>query len=196
MIAKCIDTYISIKAAQKLAEAGDMSQPSEAFPHNTTAVYSQALMSPTSPFSQSVLPSKSLLSRENTVSSETDAKGTNNTPGQPYLSQDTQKSLHEIIRRIFESCYAAGTYRQVVGIAVEARNKDILREAIVRCTNDEKAQGKKAGSISPSATEDLMEYILDICMNVIQERGLRNEVSCPTGRCITRLLTYRSRYWI
>lgn len=55
-----------------------------------------------------------------------------------------------------------------MGIAIEARNLDVLREAILRASEDEKHSGKG---------EQLMEYVLDICMNVVQERGLRDEVS-------------------
>ena len=69
-----------------------------------------------------------------------------------------------------ESCYQLGAYRHVVGIAVEARNMEVLREAILRSSKDEQSKGKKASTV------DLTEYVLDICMNVVQERGLRNEV--------------------
>ena len=63
-----------------------------------------------------------------------------------------------------------------MGIAIEARNLEVLREAFLRASQDEKKQGKKAANGAPSKSEDLMEYVLDICMNVVQERGLRNEV--------------------
>ena len=69
-----------------------------------------------------------------------------------------------------------GAYKQVVGIAIEARNLDVLRESFLRATQDEKKQGKKPASGAPSKSEELMEYVLDICMNVVQERGLRHEV--------------------
>jgi 26S proteasome regulatory subunit N2 len=92
------------------------------------------------------------------------------------LQRNVQKNLQGTIRRIFESCYESGNYRQVVGIAIEARNLVVLREAIIRASQDEKKAGKKAAQSSPAKSEELMEYVLDICMNVVQERGLRNEV--------------------
>lgn len=90
------------------------------------------------------------------------------------LPQKTQQALNSVIRRLFERCFQEGAYHQVVGIAVEAKNLDILRETIVRASE----QGSKGKSQEDSSKrEELMDYLLDICLNVIQERALRNEVS-------------------
>jgi 26S proteasome regulatory subunit N2 len=52
----------------------------------------------------------------------------------------------------------------------------VLRRVIKRASDDEKkARGKQADGAS-SVTEELMEYVLDICMGVVQERGLRTEI--------------------
>ncbi|KAE8831665.1 hypothetical protein HRS9139_05907 [Pyrenophora teres f. teres] len=142
---------------------------------------SASLASPITPFSQSALPSKSLLSREDSSTFDPTVPGGGNAgvagahPTPMVLQRNVQKNLHSTVRRIFESCYESGNYKQVVGIAIEARNLEVLREAIVRASQDGKKQGKKPAQ--PSAqSEDLMEYVLDICMNVVQERGLRNEI--------------------
>lgn len=148
---------------------------------NASANTAASLNSTTTPFSQSSLPSKSLLSRENTSTWDASAPGGGNAgvagahPSPLTLSRSTQKSLQAIIRRIFESCYQLGAYRHVVGIAVEARNMEILREAILRASKTEQSKGKMAAG-GTSQTEELMDYVLDICMNVVQERGLRNEI--------------------
>lgn len=92
------------------------------------------------------------------------------------LERNVQKNLQSTVRRIFESCYESGNYKQVVGIAIEARNLDVLRDSIIRASQDEKKQSKKSAQGSASQSEELMEYVLDICMNVVQERGLRNKV--------------------
>ncbi|KAF4549729.1 26S proteasome regulatory subunit rpn2-like protein [Elsinoe fawcettii] len=189
IVAKCIDTYIALSAMHNPPVPASSTGPhsgqlSEAFPSNAngSAGSNQNVMSPTTPFSQSTLPSKSLLSRENTSTFDSSAPGGGNAgiagahPSPLTLSRNTQKNLQQVIRRIFESCYETGAYRHVVGIAVEARNRDILREAIMRCSQDEKSKGKKAAASGVPPTEELMEYILDICMNVVQERGLRNEI--------------------
>lgn len=77
---------------------------------------------------------------------------------------------------MFESCYQSGAYHQVVGIAIEARNLEVLREAILKASQADKKSGKKPVPNTPGKGEELMEYILDICMNVVQERSLRNEI--------------------
>ena len=61
----------------------------------------------------------------------------------------------------------------MVGIAIEARNLDVLRRVILRASEDEKNENSE----STRHGKELMDYVLDICMSVVQERGLRNEVS-------------------
>jgi 26S proteasome regulatory subunit N2 len=143
---------------------------------------SASLTSPITPFSQSALPSKSLLSREDSSTFDPTIPGGGNAgvagahPTPLVLQRSVQRSLQGTIRRIFESCYENGDFKQVVGIAIEARNLEVLRECFLRATQDEKKQGKKPASTSTTKGEELMEYVLDICMNVVQERGLRNEI--------------------
>ena len=184
IISKCIDTYIALSANQdpSLAATNSNQQPlqlSTAFPHNADGATntSVSLTSPTTPFSQSALPSRSLLSRENTatfdqVPAETTA-GLDPTPESIIQQRGIQKQLQRIIEQLFEGCFQSKRYRQVVGIAIEARNLDILRRVILRASEDE----KKENSESTRHGKELMDYVLDICMSVVQERGLRNEVS-------------------
>ena len=160
-------------------------QLSTSFPQPSSGAVgtSAGLSSPITPFSQSALPSKSLLSREDSstfdptasVGSTAGAPGTH--PAPAVLQRDVQKNLQATVRRIFESCYQSSNYKQVVGIAIEARNLDVLKESIIRASQDEKKRkGKKPAQSSSSQSEELIEYVLDICMNVVQERGLRHEV--------------------
>jgi 26S proteasome regulatory subunit N2 len=97
-------------------------------------------------------------------------------PASANLNQSLQKHLYVVIRRLFESCYVTGAFQQVVGIAVEARNLEVLREAILRAGQPDKRQSKKPSTSPVAKSEELMDYILDICMNVIQERSFRNEI--------------------
>jgi 26S proteasome regulatory subunit N2 len=137
---------------------------------------SAGLTSPITPFSQSALPSKSLLSRQDSNTFDPTIPGGGNAgvagahPTPLVLQRPVQKNLQATIRRIFESCYDNGDYKQVVGIAIEARNLDVLRETFLRATQEEKKQGKMAANNSTSRSDELMEYVLDICMNVVQER--------------------------
>ncbi|KAL1616495.1 proteasome regulatory particle base subunit [Diplodia seriata] len=189
IVTKCVDTYIALSALHNPpAPASTANQPppqlTTAFPANAngSANTAASLTSPTTPFSQTTLPSKSLLSRDEATTFDPSVPGGGNagTPGahpSPLaLPRPVQKNLQTVIRRLFESCYQASAYQQVVGIAIEARNLDVLRETILRASQDEKKQGKKSASGAPGKSEELMEYILDICMNVVQERGLRNEI--------------------
>ena len=106
------------------------------------------------------------------------------------LQKGVQKNLQAVIRQIFENCYAVGAYRQVVGIAIEARNLEVLREAILRASRSDAKGGKQPYYGNAGAGEELLEYVLDICMNIVQERGLRNEVGCrKTSRNLRQCLT-------
>ncbi|KAF2254996.1 26S proteasome regulatory complex, non-ATPase subcomplex, Rpn2/Psmd1 subunit [Trematosphaeria pertusa] len=189
ILAKCLDTYIALSAMHNPAtpiSKANQSPPQliTSFDRNTSggASTSASLTSPITPFSQSALPSKSLLSREDSSTFDPTLPGGGNAgvagahPTPLVLQRSVQKNLQATIRRIFESCYENGDYKQVVGIAIEARNLEVLRECFLRASQDEKKQGKKPANSAPTKSEELMEYVLDICMNVVQERGLRNEI--------------------
>lgn len=178
-----MDTFISISQAPKPAQGGNASTlqphlPNSAFPQksNGASSTSAGLTSPITPFSQSALPSKSLLSRQETPSG--DAGGDDVSVTGPaeiplVLQRGVQAQLQEVINRLFDQCFRQKRYRQVVGIAVEAKDLEVLRLAILRASEDEKKQQGE----SSRRGEELMEYVLDICMSVVQERAFRNEVS-------------------
>jgi 26S proteasome regulatory subunit N2 len=184
IISKCVDTFIALSANRDptLATTSADSQPHQlttAFPQGGDGATSTSasLTSPTTPFTQSVLPSKSLLSRVNTTSFDpTQAGGViagpDGSPESIVQQRGIQKQLQRVIEHLFERCFQEKRYRQVVGIAVEARNLDILRRVILRASMDEKTENGE----STRSGEELMEYVLDICMSVVQERGLRNEI--------------------
>ncbi|KAL8776297.1 MAG: hypothetical protein Q9213_008324 [Squamulea squamosa] len=185
IISKCVDTYIALSGS---APSSTTNQPppqlTTAFPStaNGASSISAGLASPTTPFSQSTLPSRSLLSRQDsstTFDPSLQASGDVNLPSAlpaAIASQaDIQKQLYAIIDELFERCFRGGSYRQVIGIAVEARRLDVLRRAISRAGEDEKEQRRDEIG-NPIKSQDLIEYVLEICMNVVQERGLRNEL--------------------
>lgn len=184
IIAKCLDTYVALCAMHNPPTPASKTRAGSEFTDNMsgakgTAAAAAAAVSPTTPFSQSSLPSKSLLSRDHADTFDSNAPGGGNAgvagahPHPLTLANPVKKNLQTVIRRLFEACYEEGEYKQVVGIAVEARNIDVLREAIIKSSQEEKSKGQK-GALGQ--TYDLLEYVLDICMNVVQERGLRNEI--------------------
>ncbi|THW57429.1 26S proteasome regulatory complex, non-ATPase subcomplex, Rpn2/Psmd1 subunit [Aureobasidium pullulans] len=164
IVAKCIDTYVALSALQN-PPAPSSSVPSASL-NDSSLPTANGSANTTTPFSQSSAPPKSLLSREvDGVQADGAAAGVAGShPAPNSLSPATQKSLHGVIQRIFESCYQTGAYRHVVGIAIEARSRQVLKDAILRCGKDKQS------------TDELMEYVLEICMNVVQERGLRDEI--------------------
>lgn len=177
IISKCVDTFIALSAARDASMlAATQPQLDNSFTQTDGAAsMSASLASPLTPFSQSALPSKSLLSRQNTAAFDPTQNayvGPEGTPESIIQQRGLQKQLTAVIERLFEKCYQEKRYRQVVGIAVEARNLDILRQVILRASKDE----KDASGEATKAGEELMEYVLDICMSVVQERGLRNEI--------------------
>ncbi|TAQ87011.1 hypothetical protein B7494_g4662 [Chlorociboria aeruginascens] len=181
IISKCVDTYINVsKSHHSQPQEGSRELPTLAtsFANGASeANVTAALTSPTTPFSQSTLPSKSLLSRASTADNTLEPSiQTGKTGSQVLPDRNTQMALQNVIERLFESSLREGRYRQVVGIAVEARNLEVLRRVIKRASDDEKKSRGKQTDGSAGPTEELMEYVLDICMGVVQERGLRTEI--------------------
>lgn len=169
IISKCVDQYIALSSASHSTPqepANDSSLPA------LSVGLPSALISPTTPFSQSTLPSKSLLSRASTENTILDPAA----KGSVQADRATQVALRRVVERLFESCLRDGHYRQVVGIAVEAKNLDVLRRVIKRASEDEKKSKGKAASDSQGPAEELMEYVLSICMDIVQERSLRTEI--------------------
>lgn len=175
-VAKCIDTFISLSANRRSSVGEAPLSLNTAFPSSNGATNTSAsLASPITPFSQSALPSKSLLSREEETSTDTTFPQDSASKLEEtslVVRRGVQKQLQAVIERLFEQCFRQQRYRQVVGIAIEAKNLDVLRTAILRCSESEKQQQGEASRHG----EELIEYVLDICMSVIQERSFRNEV--------------------
>lgn len=176
--AKCVDTFISLSAALRPAAGDQPANLNSSFPTSGEGASSTSasLTSPITPFSQSALPSKSLLSRQEVPGVDAANPGgedasvkQNETP--LVLKRGVQGQLQTVIERLFEDCFRQKRYRQVIGIAIEAKNLDVLRETIIRASEDEKKQQGES-----RRSEELLEYVLDICMGIVQERGFRNEV--------------------
>ncbi|KAK3317791.1 armadillo-type protein [Cercophora scortea] len=183
IISKCIDQYIAVSSLQHAPpkkSKKDLSLPALATTFGSGALDGSTLISPTTPFSQSTLPSKSLLSRaatDNTILDPTfqPTKQGRSASVAQITDSHTALALQNVIERLFESCLKEAKYRQVVGIAVEAKNLDVLRRVIKRAGEDAKSKATaQEGGQGPA--EELMDYALSICMDVVQERSLRTEI--------------------
>ncbi|KAJ5352632.1 hypothetical protein N7452_001606 [Penicillium brevicompactum] len=178
IIAKCVDTFISLSAAQRPTTGDQSANLNTAFPSSGDGATSTSasLTSPITPFSKSALPSKSLLSRAEVPGIDAAHPGGDDTSvvheeNSLVLKRGVQGQLQSVIERLFEECFRQKRYRQVIGIAIEAKSLDVLRMAILRASNDEKEQEGDS-----RRSEELMEYVLDICMGVVQERAFRSEI--------------------
>lgn len=155
-----------------MSKAANKSAPTNTFSPNETAAPTSSL---TTPFSQSAVPSKSLLSRPESGSPESVYQGTDEKTSAEIslvLQRGVEKQLQSVVERLFETCFQEKQYRHVIGIAVEAKDLNVLKAAIIRGSKD----AENAGETSTPG-RDLMEYVLEICMSVVPERGFRNEVS-------------------
>lgn len=186
IISKCVDQYIAVNAARHSApkaKTSDLPELATTFSHASE----NAIMSPTTPFSQTTLPPKSLLSRASMDNTMLDATfqgiGKDGKPGSVSQPPDraTEASLQRVIERLFASCLKQGRYRQVVGIAVEAKNLQVLRRVIKSAAADEKKSSAKAAATAAAdgqqgQAEELMDYTLSVCMDIVQERSFRTEI--------------------
>ncbi|KAK7987050.1 26S proteasome regulatory subunit rpn2 [Apiospora saccharicola] len=191
IISKCVDHYIAAKnenhsvLSQKDSE--DKSLPALATAFSSGANdgnNASALISPTTPFSQSTLPSKSLLSRAST--DNTILEPSFEPPKKQHrsssiaLSQNelnTRRAIDAVIERLYESCLKEGRYKQVVGIAVEAKRLDVVSKVIQRADSDyKKSKGKAADEEALGPAEELMDYCLTICLDIVQERAFRDDI--------------------
>lgn len=178
-VAKCVDTFISLSAARRRSSGDQSANLNNSFPASGDGATSTSasLTSPITPFSKSALPSKSLLSRQEVPGLDAAHPGGDDSSVQHeetplVLKRGVQGQLQAVIERLFEECFRQKRYRQVIGIAIEAKSLEVLRMAILRASDDEKKQ--QQGELRRS--EELMEYVLDICMGIVQERAFRNEV--------------------
>ncbi|GAW24920.1 hypothetical protein ANO14919_145160 [Xylariales sp. No.14919] len=191
IISKCVDHYIATKhKSESYAipdEAGGVSSPpslATAFSNGAADGNASALISPTTPFSQSTLPSKSLLSRastDNTIlePSFEPRKKQHRSSSIALTSNElqTNRAVDNVINRLFESCIKESKYQQVVGIAVEAKRLEWVTHVIWRADEEyKKNNGKTAQDDAVSPAEELLDYCVSICMDVVQERHFRNEM--------------------
>ncbi|KAL8002353.1 putative armadillo-like helical, 26S proteasome regulatory subunit RPN2 [Plasmopara halstedii] len=68
--------------------------------------------------------------------------------------------LTQVVERMFERCYAAGEFRQAMGIALEARRLDQVKECLARSTDVSAA----------------LSYCFEICKTVVVNRHFRLKV--------------------
>lgn len=89
--------------------------------------------------------------------------------------------LQDIVERMFRKCYETEDYKPAIGIAIEARRLDVVEEGIKlasRRTKERKGKVRE-GEDEKDGGVELMDYVLEITMGVVQEIGLREKVCRP-----------------
>ncbi|RLN86739.1 hypothetical protein BBJ28_00012245, partial [Nothophytophthora sp. Chile5] len=89
----------------------------------------------------------------------------------PEAEKALDPRLTQVVERMFERCYAAGEFRQAMGIALEARRLDQVQECLARSTDVSAA----------------LAYCFEICKTVVTNRHFRLKVF------EVMLTVYRSR---
>lgn len=174
IISRCIDQYIAVNSAEHIPKTSrvDTSLPllADTF---AAGVDGSTVVSPTTPFSQTTLPPRSLLSRasvDNNAMLDSSFYPIGKIGRHGSITQvpdkSTRDALENVIERLFSNCLKQKKYRQVVGIAVEAKKLDVLQRVIKRAKND----------TSADSAEELMDYALGICLDIVQEMSLRTEI--------------------
>lgn len=68
--------------------------------------------------------------------------------------------LKDIVERMFDRCFRDGEYKQALGIAIESRRIDKVREAV-----------SKSGHV-----HEMLEYSFDVAMNMVTSRDFRQHL--------------------
>ena len=182
VISRCVDSYIEVasrKASSTRSHSGDAAAMhlSESFSNTAdgSASMSASMVTPLTPFTHSALPSRSLLSRQGTLSDEpvVHMNGGSNHDGRPIVIQrGVLKQLQSIIDGLFAQCYQKGRFRQVLGVAIEGQDLHVIEEAILEATK----KAAKNPSPEDDGPQELLEYVLGICMTIIQDLRFRDEL--------------------
>ncbi|POM73819.1 26S proteasome non-ATPase regulatory subunit [Phytophthora palmivora] len=78
----------------------------------------------------------------------------------PEAEKALDPRLTQVVERMFQRCYAAGEFRQAMGIALEARRLDQVKECLARSTDVSAA----------------LAYCFEICKTVVSNRHFRLKV--------------------
>ncbi|KAF6238820.1 hypothetical protein HO173_003327 [Letharia columbiana] len=158
IVSKCVDTYIALSDAALTSDVNQPTQLNTAFPSTANGA--------TIPI---FTPRQYKYVRSGGCPAPTTAL-----PPSFAQQRGIQKPLQAVIDQLFERCFRDRRYRPMVGAAVEAREFDVIRRAVLRASDDEK--GNKPAKDGIGQVDELLEYLLGICMDVVQERGLRQEL--------------------
>lgn len=102
-------------------------------------------------------------------------------PAKKETLETVDPRLQDIVERMFRKCYETEDYKPAIGIAIEARRLDVVEEGIKLASQRSRERKGKVKEVEDEKDGgvELMDYVLDITMGVVQEIGLREKVCCP-----------------
>ncbi|CAG8444505.1 8265_t:CDS:10 [Diversispora eburnea] len=77
----------------------------------------------------------------------------------PAGGHEIDPRLQDVVERMFKRCYDDGEFKQAIGIALESRRLDIIKEII-----------------SKGQTSEPLAYVLEVSMTLVQNLDFRNKV--------------------
>ncbi|KAK6347340.1 proteasome regulatory particle base subunit [Orbilia brochopaga] len=97
----------------------------------------------------------------------------------PSPPEKADPRLTDIVERMFQKCYENEDYKPALGVAIESHRLDVIEQGIrlagERQHGNTKAKQVANGDAGDKASE-LMEFVLELSMNVVQEIGLREKL--------------------
>lgn len=76
-----------------------------------------------------------------------------------------QEKLERVVHLMFERCYADGTYNHALGVALEAREADKVREVLDVCCK----------TASSSVVQSTLKYALDAAVTLVTSKSFRDK---------------------
>ncbi|KAI5851178.1 armadillo-type protein [Morchella snyderi] len=99
-------------------------------------------------------------------------------PAKKETLETVDPRLQDIVERMFRKCYETEDYKPAIGIAIEARRLDVVEEGIKLASQRSRERKGKVKEVEDEKDGgvELMDYVLDITMGVVQEIGLREKL--------------------
>lgn len=113
-----------------------------------------------------------------------DASFPTTNPAKKETLETVDPRLQDIVERMFRKCYETEDYKPAIGIAIEARRLDVVEEGIKLASQRSRERKGKVKEVEDEKDGgvELMDYVLDITMGVVQEIGLREKVCFPVPK--------------
>ncbi|KAK6533789.1 proteasome regulatory particle base subunit [Orbilia ellipsospora] len=96
----------------------------------------------------------------------------------PSPPEKADPRLTEVVERMFQKCYDSENYKPALGVAIESHRLDIIEQGIRLAGERQRSSesGQVAGGESVDKASELMEFVLELTMNVVQDLGLREKL--------------------